>query len=164
MSKQTSAVRRDRLRDRRQLANYLQDHLRKGPEEFRLALREAVLSQAGGIAGLSRRTGLARTGLYKALSASGNPSYATIQQVLAALGMNTVIAQEVSPTMRQSTMEQTTPHVKGDDHQLGEAQGSPTLPEAQMAPKSHILPGSAKGIFVMAEDFDAPLPEFSEYM
>lgn len=137
MPKQTTMVRQDRLRDRRQLATYLQDQLRKGPEEFRLALREAVLSQAGGVSGLARRTGLARTGLYKALSAKGNPSYATIQRVLGALGLNTVIALEAP---------------------------SSTVPEPPKTPKPRILPGSAKGLFVMAEDFDDPLPEFGEYM
>jgi probable addiction module antidote protein len=36
---------------------------------------------------LARDTGLAREGLYKALSADGNPSFATILKVTKALGL-----------------------------------------------------------------------------
>ena len=78
MPNDITTVQRDQLRNPKYLEAYLRDHYRTGPEEFRIALREAVLSQDGGFAGLSRRTGLARTGLYKALSASGNPSYYTV--------------------------------------------------------------------------------------
>jgi hypothetical protein len=38
------------------------------------------------------------------------------------------------------------------------------VPHVGSAPKAPILPGSGKGLFVMANDFDDPLPEFSEYM
>lgn len=36
---------------------------------------------------LARETGLAREGLYKALSADGNPEFSTILKVIKALGL-----------------------------------------------------------------------------
>jgi probable addiction module antidote protein len=36
---------------------------------------------------LARDTGLAREGLYKALSAEGNPEFATVMKVIKALGL-----------------------------------------------------------------------------
>ena len=165
MLKDVITVRRDDLRDPEVLADYLQDHLRRGPDEFRIALREAVLAQAGGVSGLSRRTGLARTGLYKALSANGNPSYRTVSQVLDALGMETIITPRViGGAGRQGTMEQTKTaseivQTQNSNEAIGE-----DVQEAPEETKQRILPGSGRGLFVMADDFDAPLPEFSEYM
>ena len=164
MSKDIRKVQRDQLRNPKYLEVYLRDHYRKGPEEFRFALREAVLSQDGGFAALSRRTGLARAGLYKALSAHGNPSYRTVYQVLDALGMRTVVAKKEIPVRRQKSMEQTKTYVEIADEEHGKGAKGPAVQEAQKAQMPRILPGSAKGLFVMADDFDAPLPEFSEYM
>ncbi|MEP6757541.1 MAG: hypothetical protein ABJA67_18720 [Chthonomonadales bacterium] len=150
MPKDIMTINRDQLRDPVYLKTFLQDHHLKGPEEFRIALREAVLSQAGGFAELSRRTGLARTGLYKALSAHGNPSYRTVYQILEALGMSTVItSKEIRPSGRRVTK---TPKTNMNDQNTNKVT------------KPRILPGSAKGVFVMSEDFDAPLSEFSEYI
>jgi probable addiction module antidote protein len=54
----------------------------------------AVISQAlgtiarsGNVSELARRIGMSREGLYKALSADGNPSFATIMKVARALGL-----------------------------------------------------------------------------
>src|SRR3989338_3906007 len=44
------------------------------------------IARARGMTQLARDTGLAREGLYKALSADGNPSFATILKVTKALG------------------------------------------------------------------------------
>ena len=80
----------------------VQDHLRT-PEDCALYL-EAVLEEAGddpafiakalgdvararGMAQTAREAGLSREGLYKALSADGNPSFATVLKVLGALGL-----------------------------------------------------------------------------
>lgn len=45
------------------------------------------IARARGMTQLARDTGLAREGLYKALSADGNPSFATILKVTKALGL-----------------------------------------------------------------------------
>jgi len=80
----------------------VQDHLRT-PEDC-AAYLEAAIEEAGddpafiaralgdvaraqGMAQTARTAGLSREGLYKALSAEGNPSFATVVKVLAALGL-----------------------------------------------------------------------------
>jgi probable addiction module antidote protein len=168
MRNDLTKARRNRLRNPVHLEAYLQDHLRMGPDEFRIALREAVLSQPGGVAEVSRRIGLARTGLYKALSTTGNPSYRTVYQVLEALGMRTVITQqEVRRARSRRKMEKTKTYIEIGGEQHDKSAQKPVGQETQNSQKvrrSRILPGSGKGIFVMADDFDAPLPEFGEYM
>ena len=46
-----------------------------------------VVARSGNISELSRRAGISREGLYKALSADGNPSFATVLKVSRALGL-----------------------------------------------------------------------------
>jgi probable addiction module antidote protein len=164
MRRDTASLRRDQLRDPEFLETYLQDRLRQGPEAFRAALREAVLSQAGGVAGFARRTGMARSGLYKALSANGNPSYRTVCQVLDALGMRPVISHKAARhALNGKTMKQETTR-----DQVDNAQHDKNAEQIAQQPRresgKRILPGSGKGIFVMADDFDAPLPEFTDYV
>ncbi len=157
---------RDQLRDPAYLETYLQDHLRKGPDEFRVALREAVLSQPGGVAGISRRIGVARTGLYKALSATGNPSYLTVYRILEALGMSSMIIRRkaLHPRRRKTMEEAKTPNEAGRQHDAGQTPKGRKTQKLQEKQKGRIMPGSGKGIFVMRDDFDAPLQEFSDYM
>ncbi|MFQ6759061.1 MAG: putative addiction module antidote protein [Deltaproteobacteria bacterium] len=45
------------------------------------------IARARGMSQLARDTGLAREGLYKALSAEGNPEFATVMKVIKALGL-----------------------------------------------------------------------------
>jgi probable addiction module antidote protein len=46
-----------------------------------------TIARSGNVSELARRTGMSREGLYKALSADGNPSSATIVKVTRALGL-----------------------------------------------------------------------------
>lgn len=46
-----------------------------------------VIARSGNVSELARRVGMSREGLYKALSAEGNPSFATIVKVASALGL-----------------------------------------------------------------------------
>ncbi len=46
-----------------------------------------TIARAGNLSELARATGMSREGLYKALSADGNPSFATISKVARALGL-----------------------------------------------------------------------------
>jgi len=46
-----------------------------------------VIARSGNVSELARRVGMSREGLYKALSAEGNPSFATIVKVAGALGL-----------------------------------------------------------------------------
>lgn len=55
------------------------------PAFIAMVLGEVV--RARGMAQTARDVGMSREGLYKALSPSGNPSFATVLKLLAALGL-----------------------------------------------------------------------------
>ncbi|MBF0176287.1 MAG: putative addiction module antidote protein [Magnetococcales bacterium] len=46
-----------------------------------------VIARAHGMSQLARDTGISREGLYRALSADGNPEFATVMKVIKALGI-----------------------------------------------------------------------------
>ncbi len=46
-----------------------------------------IVARARGMAKIAKKTGLTREGLYKSLSETGNPEFATILKVTNALGM-----------------------------------------------------------------------------
>jgi probable addiction module antidote protein len=74
------------LKTEADLAAYLEAALEDGDP----ALITAVLgdiARAKGMAKLARDTGLGRESLYKALSAEGNPEFATVLKVIRALGL-----------------------------------------------------------------------------
>ena len=52
---------------------------------IRAALNDIARSE--NMSRLARETGMSREGLYKALSESGNPSFATVMRITRALGM-----------------------------------------------------------------------------
>jgi probable addiction module antidote protein len=60
----------------------------EGPEGVQAYLADAlgVVARAAGMSTLAQRTGLTRQALYKALNRDGNPEFATILKVAAALG------------------------------------------------------------------------------
>ena len=65
---------------------YLEDIFEtENPELITHAL--GVVARAKGMAEVARKTGLSRESLYKALSAEGNPEFATILKVMKALDM-----------------------------------------------------------------------------
>lgn len=77
----------DHLNSEEDMALYLEACM----EENDAALVAAALgdiARARGMSQLARDTGLTREGLYKALSADGNPSFATIMKVTRALGFS----------------------------------------------------------------------------
>jgi probable addiction module antidote protein len=49
--------------------------------------RQRDIARAKGMAQLARDTGLGRESLYKALSAEGNPEFATVLKAIRALGL-----------------------------------------------------------------------------
>ena len=50
------------------------------------------MARAGNMARLARESGMSREGLYKALSADGNPTVATVMRITRALGLQLRIA------------------------------------------------------------------------
>lgn len=68
------------------MAAYLDAWLTDAPEDSAgIARALGDIARAKGMAQLARDTGLSRESLYKALSASGNPSLATVLRVAKAL-------------------------------------------------------------------------------
>ncbi|MDE0126167.1 MAG: putative addiction module antidote protein [Bryobacterales bacterium] len=57
---------------------------------IRAALND--VARSGNMAGLARKAGMSREGLYKALSAGGNPTFATVVRITRALGLRLHIA------------------------------------------------------------------------
>lgn len=68
------------------MAEYLQAALEEGDPAL-VAAALGDIARAKGMTQLARDTGLGRESLYKALSPSGNPEFATVMKVVAALGL-----------------------------------------------------------------------------
>jgi probable addiction module antidote protein len=69
-------------------AAYLQATIdESGDDPGAIADALGAIARSGNLSELARRTGMSREGLYKALSADGNPSFATIIKVARALGL-----------------------------------------------------------------------------
>lgn len=78
----------DHLRTEDDIADYFEACLVEGGDDPAfIAHALGVIARARGIAQLARDTGLTREGLYKALSADGNPSLGTFLKVVKALGL-----------------------------------------------------------------------------
>jgi len=74
------------LRSEEAQAEYLTAALETGDAAF-IADAIGVVARAKGMAEVAKQTGLGRESLYKALSAEGNPEFATILKVIRALGL-----------------------------------------------------------------------------
>lgn len=85
----------DHLQGEQDMALYLEACLEENDPAL-LAAALGDIARARGMTQLARDTGLTREGLYKALSAEGNPSLATIMKVMAALGIK-LHAEVVTP-------------------------------------------------------------------
>ena len=78
----------DHLKTEEDIELYFDACVEKDPGDGSL-IRAALgdIARARGMSQLARDTGLAREGLYKALSAEGNPEFATVMKVIKALGL-----------------------------------------------------------------------------
>ena len=80
----------DYLNTAEDIAAYLDAYLEdSSPEEFRNALNTVARSR--GVSDLSKRSGITRAGIYKALGNDGNPSFETVREILAAMGLRLTI-------------------------------------------------------------------------
>jgi probable addiction module antidote protein len=68
------------------MAAYLEAALEEGDPAL-VAAALGDIARAKGMAQIARETGLGRESLYKALSAEGNPEFATVLKVVRALGL-----------------------------------------------------------------------------
>jgi probable addiction module antidote protein len=79
------------LKTKKDIAAYLDAVLEDGdPELLKAALGD--IARAKGMSELARAAGLGRANLYKALSSTGNPEFATVAKVVRALGLRLTIA------------------------------------------------------------------------
>jgi len=77
----------DYLADFGDAAAYLEAALEHGDEPALVTQALGTIARSGNLSELARRAGMSREGLYKALSADGNPGFATIVKVTRALGL-----------------------------------------------------------------------------
>lgn len=76
------------LRTPAEMAAYLDGWLAEAPDDAAGVARAlGDIARARGMAHVARATGLSRESLYRALSADGNPSLATVLKVTKALGL-----------------------------------------------------------------------------
>ena len=76
----------DHLRTDEDMAAYLEAALEEGDPTL-VAAALGDIARAKGMTQVARDAGLGRESLYKALSPAGNPEFATILKVVAALGL-----------------------------------------------------------------------------
>lgn len=78
----------DYLNTEEDIALYFEACLEEDPGDGSL-IRAALgdISRARGMTSLAKETGLSREGLYRALSADGNPEFSTVMKVVNALGL-----------------------------------------------------------------------------
>jgi probable addiction module antidote protein len=69
------------------VAAYLEEAFETGDNTF-IAHAIRTVARARGMDAMAEKLGMSRSGLYKALSPEGNPSFATMLQLLSSLGMS----------------------------------------------------------------------------
>ena len=78
----------EHLRTPEEMAAYLDAWLEEAPDDVGgLARALGDIARAKGMTQVAKETGLSRESLYRALSADGNPSFATVRKVTKALGL-----------------------------------------------------------------------------
>jgi len=78
----------DYLNTEQDIAAYLEAAIEDaGDDPAFIAHALGTVARSRGMVKLARATGMTREGLYKALSAKGNPSFSTVYKVMRALGV-----------------------------------------------------------------------------
>lgn len=78
----------EHLRTPEEMAAYLDAWLEEAPDDAAgIAKALGDIARAKGMSQVAKDAGLSRESLYRALSAEGNPSFATVLKVARALGM-----------------------------------------------------------------------------
>lgn len=86
------------LDDSEPIAAYMTEALEGGDPAF-VADALGVVARARGMTEIAREAGVSRESLYRALSADGNPEFATVLRVVKALGLRL----SASPARREPT-------------------------------------------------------------
>ena len=83
----------EQLRTPEEIAAYLDAWLDESPDDVTGVTRAlGDIARATGMAQVAKDAGLSRESLYRALSAKGNPSFATVLKVARALGVRLHVA------------------------------------------------------------------------
>ncbi|MFO1265734.1 MAG: addiction module antidote protein [Rubrivivax sp.] len=78
----------EHLRTPEEMAAYLDAWLEEAPDDIAgIARALGDIARAKGMSQVAKEAGLSRESLYRALSADGNPSFATVLKVAKALGV-----------------------------------------------------------------------------
>jgi len=78
----------EQLRTPEEMAAYLDAWLEEAPDDVSgIARALGDIARAKGMSQVAKEAGLSRESLYRALSADGNPSFATVLKVARALGV-----------------------------------------------------------------------------
>jgi probable addiction module antidote protein len=78
----------EHLRTPEEMAAYLDAWLEEAPEDVSgIARARGDIARAKGMSQVAKDAGLSRESLYRALSADGNPTFATVLKVARALGV-----------------------------------------------------------------------------
>lgn len=83
------------------IAAYLNDAIENGDTDELIAALGTV-ARAKGMSVIARDTGLGRESLYKALGGSSKPEFATINRVMAALGLRMAVEPARRPSRTQT--------------------------------------------------------------
>ena len=81
----------DRLETAEDIVAYLEAVFEDGDPAL-IAHALGVVARARGMSALARETGLGRQNLYKALSVDGNPTFATVLEIIRAMGLKITVA------------------------------------------------------------------------
>jgi probable addiction module antidote protein len=88
------------------IAAYLQVSFEDADKRI-IAHAIGTVARAHGMSEIAKATGMSRESLYKALSADGNPSFATVVNVLSSLGLRLNV--EAAKPRRTAAQKSTTP-------------------------------------------------------
>ncbi|MBV8379389.1 MAG: putative addiction module antidote protein [Paucibacter sp.] len=81
------------LQSEEDIAMYLQAAMEEAGDDPKFLLHAlGVVARARNMSQLARDAGLSREGLYKALAADGNPSFATVMKVMQAMGLRLTVS------------------------------------------------------------------------
>ena len=77
----------DYLKTEEDIKTYLEAMFEEPTDRQTLIHTLGVVARARGMMQLAKETGTTRAGIYKALSAQGNPSFETVSKIVGAFGM-----------------------------------------------------------------------------
>ncbi len=84
----------DYLKTVEDITEYLNAAMEDGEERVLLMALRNVANATGGVAKLSRQTGLSRESLYRLLSEDGNPRLSSLIAVLRSFGLSLAVRQD----------------------------------------------------------------------